>query len=1243
MHPSKYDAFIDQLVATNTKEELNQLISANNSLLIPQLEERVLERIQANDLPADILPWITSLITRQLASQWLTLADEQYEAFLEQNKSWMLSDTAYQFLIDMAQHYTNDAEHIEHRIILLIDFAFQTYFSLENKQNRDRLLLGAIKLFSTEWLRKNFPKEWANFKQEIGIAYMRSKEGNRAQNVEAAIKAYQQALTLRTRHVMPIECALTQLLIGLAYQERIEGDRAQNIEAAVESFQQALIVFTQQAWPDKWAIIQFNLGDVYRKSIHGDRAQNLEMAIKSYQRALTVFTQQTEPYDWADIQQGLALAYQGRIEGDRAQNMEAAIEVYQQALTVFTRQTWPDKWADIQNNLGIAYQERIEGDRAQNLEKALESYQRAMIISARPDKWADTQNNLGIVYQNRIKGDRATNIELAIEAYQQALTVFSQQTWPDKWARTQNNLGSANLVRIRGGRAQNLEAAIEAFQLALIVRTQQSMSFEWANTQHNLGLAYSFRIQGDRAQNLEEAIEAYQQALTQFTQQAWPYDWATTQNTLGLAYFFRIRGDRAHNLETAIIAFQHALKVHTQQIWPVEWAGTQQNLGSAYSERIEGDRAQNVEMAIEAYQQALTVRSQQAMPYAWAETQHNLGNANRNRIHGDQAQNLEAAIQAYQLALVVRTQQTMPIEWATTQYVLGFTYQNRTKGDRAQNVEMAIEAYQQALTIFTPDLLPIQCFETSHLLGELFFQESQWTAARQALELAHQAAEHQRQQQYTYSRHLLAQQTANMYAYLVDICLNLGDKQAALDYALAAKGRSDAERLGAAQPLNQLVAQNPTMANYYQHIRQLQQKLEQLSIQLRSYSKPVAHNQRLDENDERQFRAQTIQQIIQTRLALRQALEELNFRFPLITSVQYTRSLTAANLIRLANDLEATLVQYFQCYRGWVAFIVTAHQVYDCVRLPETLQTILEEQVDTDAVLSSYQSKFPLKERLYFKSLYQRLIAPLEDFLPEKGQLFIAPDGILKRIPFGALWKHTSNNRLIDRFTFSVVPSMSFLFTLFQQAQTSEVTPLPPSDYLLSVVYPGDDPLLKTYLTEVYPESVAIAQHFIQVEWLHDEKAQPDRLIELCQQHAYSAIHFGCHGQFDNFFPEHSCLLLNGQLTVQQIVNRLRLQRSPLVTLGACQTGMTESTTGGDQTGLSQALFMAGAKTVLASLWSVNDESTRVLFEHFYRKRAEFGVSEAEALQYAQQQVRQYPEWQDAYYWAAYQIVGLPV
>jgi len=90
------------------------------------------------------------------------------------------------------------------------------------------------------------------------------------------------------------------------------------------------------------------------------------------------------------------------------------------------------------------------------------------------------------------------------------------------------------------------------------------------------------------------------------------------------------------------------------------------------------------------------------------------------------------------------------------------------------------------------------------------------------------------------------------------------------------------------------------------------------------------------------------------------------------------------------------------------------------------------------------------------------------------------------------------------------------------------------------------------------------------------------------------------------------------------------------VTLSACETGLGKVANGDDVIGLTRGFLYAGARSIVASLWEVDDAATEHLMVSFYRNLE--GHGKREALRLAQLETRQrYP---DPRYWAAFQVVG---
>jgi CHAT domain-containing protein/tetratricopeptide (TPR) repeat protein len=145
-------------------------------------------------------------------------------------------------------------------------------------------------------------------------------------------------------------------------------------------------------------------------------------------------------------------------------------------------------------------------------------------------------------------------------------------------------------------------------------------------------------------------------------------------------------------------------------------------------------------------------------------------------------------------------------------------------------------------------------------------------------------------------------------------------------------------------------------------------------------------------------------------------------------------------------------------------------------------------------------------------------------------------------------------------------------------------------------------------------------------------------------------IHFASHALLDERLPLNSALVLatpwrgsesrdNGLLQVWEIFEGVRLD-AELVTLSACETALGEEFGGEGLMGLTRAFQFAGARSVVASLWSIADNSTEALMVRFYRLLRE-GRSKDEALRTAQvAAIRSKSQYSHPFHWAAFQIFG---
>jgi CHAT domain-containing protein len=157
----------------------------------------------------------------------------------------------------------------------------------------------------------------------------------------------------------------------------------------------------------------------------------------------------------------------------------------------------------------------------------------------------------------------------------------------------------------------------------------------------------------------------------------------------------------------------------------------------------------------------------------------------------------------------------------------------------------------------------------------------------------------------------------------------------------------------------------------------------------------------------------------------------------------------------------------------------------------------------------------------------------------------------------------------------------------------------------------------------------------------------------LAQMPQADIIHFATHASFNDQRGLSSAIYLTaepgapddglfqtpGRITAEDIFNQFEDNplNARLVVLSACDTGQGEIT-GDGVIGLSRSLIAGGVPSVLVSLWSVDDASTKTLMTEFYRQWQQQGVDKATALRNAMLETK--AEYPDPYYWSGFTLIG---
>ena len=146
----------------------------------------------------------------------------------------------------------------------------------------------------------------------------------------------------------------------------------------------------------------------------------------------------------------------------------------------------------------------------------------------------------------------------------------------------------------------------------------------------------------------------------------------------------------------------------------------------------------------------------------------------------------------------------------------------------------------------------------------------------------------------------------------------------------------------------------------------------------------------------------------------------------------------------------------------------------------------------------------------------------------------------------------------------------------------------------------------------------------------------------------YQIVHFATHGILNSEEPEFSGILLtkvdqngverNGLMALHDIYT-LDLS-AELTVLSACQTALGKDVKGEGNVGLTHSFMSAGSKSVVSSLWKVEDRATASLMSDFYDAMLRQGVPPVAALRAAKLKMMEDPRWQAPYYWAGFVFQG---
>ena len=314
------------------------------------------------------------------------------------------------------------------------------------------------------------------------------------------------------------------------------------------------------------------------------------------------------------------------------------------------------------------------------------------------------------------------------------------------------------------------------------------------------------------------------------------------------------------------------------------------------------------------------------------------------------------------------------------------------------------------------------------------------------------------------------------------------------------------------------------------------------------------------------------------------------------------------------------------------------------------------------AYLEALRARAPLEQlNRQASDLYQLLIAPIGGRLDPNLTLCVTPDGALQDLPFAALVSPESKRYLVEDFTLVVNPSASVFaraIDLSLRKQKSEPEPflgfgnprfdqqrfprlqaLPASEQELERIqslYPNRLTLNRRQATES-----ALIKHIGEYEIVHlathtfsDKQSSMLSAIVLAEEPQF-ATRASAEGK------KTDGITLDGALQAQEVYS-LKPERTRLVVLSSCRSGLGDERRNEALGGLAQAFLVAGVPAVVASLWDIDDDSAAGLMEKFHVAHRVNKLSFSQSLRQAQLSFLQTSsvKRRHPFFWATFMVTG---
>jgi CHAT domain-containing protein len=374
------------------------------------------------------------------------------------------------------------------------------------------------------WYQQDhYPLQWARVQAHLGWAYAERVGGDRAENIERAIDAYQLALQVITAQRFPDRWALLQRLLAAAFVERLYGDPAENAKRAAAYAKAATEAL---APPEERAAAQVAWANAERYPLFAARQDELFMPPASFD-SRTRFLQLRQ--ESTPVVEKNLMSVPGIHELEHESILIGAMMAYNSALDFYSPKVFPSKWARTIVEMGTTIQQFTRWNQYENILQAIVCFRLAQQVYTQdfsPRAWADVQLKIGQAYLELTREERFDIFGMTASSFLTTWTMFDYDhipTFEDDHIPTDQQLAANEpnsqgergkvLARVRNHRDKNLALAVEAFSQALQVFMLEQFPSSHRQVAKHLAVAQATRGEWAAAQAAYASARAAEDLL----------------------------------------------------------------------------------------------------------------------------------------------------------------------------------------------------------------------------------------------------------------------------------------------------------------------------------------------------------------------------------------------------------------------------------------------------------------------------------------------------------------------------------------------------------------------------------------------------------------------------------------------------------------------------------------------------------------------------------------------------------